>query len=189
MTHRSMVALLPLLSASLFVSSCGSSNMPTPAACMALASYTPTTTNTISFVNDIMPILTDTGSVPPTTPGCSTAAICHNGASPVNLSNGGTKTLSFTDTPANVLAALEMPSVNAPSMQRVAAGSVANSFMAYKLSGADGLSCIDAKCVSGASVGTSKPCGDPMPTSTSGAITAAQRTLILDWIAQGAPQQ
>ena len=188
MTHRSMVALLPLLSASLFVSSCGSSNMPTPAACMALASYTPTTTNTISFVNDIMPILTDTGSVPPTTPGCSSAAICH-GSSPIKIDVAMTKSLMFADTTANVYAALMMNAVNAPTMARVAPGSVANSFMAYKLSGADGLSCIDAKCVSGASVGTSKPCGDPMPTSTSGAITAAQRTLILDWIAQGAPQQ
>ena len=191
MTHRSMTALpmtalFALLSAPLFVSSCGSSSNPPPPECAALMNYSATTLTPISFATDIMPILMDTGSIPPTTPGCSTAAICHNGASPVNLSNGGTKTLSFTDTPANVLAALEMPSVNAPSMQRVAAGSVANSFMAYKLSGATGLSCVNAKCVSGASIGNSKPCGDPMPTSTSGMLNAAQVTKILDWIAQGA---
>jgi hypothetical protein len=183
-----MLALLPLLSAPLYVSSCGSNNMMTTSpTCMELASYTPTTTTSISFATQIMPILTDTGNVPPNTPGCSTAAICH-GSTPIKIDVGGTKTLVFADTPANVYAALMMNAVNAPTMARVAGGSVANSFMAYKISGTDGLSCIaSSKCASGASVGTMKPCGDPMPTSTSGALTPAQRTLILDWIAQGAP--
>jgi hypothetical protein len=148
-------------------------------------SYAPSSTATLSFATDIMPILTDTGSVPPTTSGCASAQICH-GAMPINLSSAGTKTLSFADTAANVLAALMSPSVNAPTMNRVVGGSVANSFMAYKISGADAFSCISSKCVSGASVGNAKPCGDPMPTASTGKLSDAQRTMILDWIAGGA---
>jgi hypothetical protein len=136
-------------------------------------------------MTDILPILTDTGTVPIATSGCASATICH-GSTPIALDPLGTKHLSFTDPAATVLANLMMNSVNAPTMARVVPGSVANSFMAYKLSGADGLGCIMSKCVSGASVGTAKPCGDPMPTSTTGVLTPAQRTKILDWIALGA---
>ena len=132
-----------------------------------------------------MPILLDTGTVPVASSGCSTATICHNASSPIALDPLGTKHLAFTDA-STTLAALMMDSVNAPGMARVAPGSVANSFMAYKLSGADGLACVNSKCTSGASVGTSKPCGDPMPTATTGVLSASQKTLILDWIALGA---
>jgi hypothetical protein len=45
---------------------------------------------------------------------------------------------------------------------------------------------VNSSCVSGASVGTSKPCGDPMPTAGVGVLSPAQKTLILDWIAGGA---
>jgi hypothetical protein len=154
--------------------------------CAAFTGYTPTTTSPLSFAADIYPILTDVGSVPPTTPGCASASICH-GSTPIALDPKGVKKLSFTDPPATVLAALlATDSVNAPTMKLVVAGSVAQSFFAYKISGADGLSCVAAACVSGASVGTAHPCGDPMPTATTGVLSAAERVKILDWIALGA---
>jgi hypothetical protein len=153
--------------------------------CGTLTSYTPTTTTPLSFATDVYPLLLDVGSVPPTTPGCAAASICH-GSSPIFLDPGGKKKLSFTDPPSTVLAALLASAVNAPTMKLVVPGNVERSFFAYKISGADGLACADAACVSGASVGTSRPCGDPMPTATVGVLTGVQRTAILDWIALGA---
>jgi hypothetical protein len=87
--------------------------------------------------------------------------------------------------PAMAKAQLLMPSVNAPTMQRVTPGSVGQSFLAYKISDRNALACVNSMCVSGASVGNNKPCGDVMP-SVGNALTAEQRTKILDWIAQGA---
>jgi ABC-type proline/glycine betaine transport system substrate-binding protein len=72
-------------------------------------------------------------------------------------------------------------------MPRVTKGSVGMSFLAYKIAkDKDGLACAAAKCQSGASVGVSKPCGDLMPSVATASFTDANRTKILDWIAQGA---
>jgi hypothetical protein len=79
-----------------------------------------------------------------------------------------------------------MNSIHAPTMARVAAGSVQNSFLAYKISGMDGLSCANSKCVASAGIGT-PPCGDSMaPLPFYMPLADADRTKILDWIAQGA---
>jgi hypothetical protein len=93
---------------------------------------------------------------------------------------------SFIDPPATVLAALMTNSVNAPSMKRVVPGNVGQSFLAYKISGATLLACVNSSCSAHASVGTSVPCGDPMPTAAVGTLSATQKSLILDWIAGGA---
>jgi hypothetical protein len=154
--------------------------------CAALTTYIPTTTAAISFARDIYPILSDTGTIQLTSPGCASASICH-GAVPQRLNvSGVAQFLKFTDPPATVLTALMANSVNAPTMKLVVPGEVAQSFLAYKISGADKLACADAACVAGASVGLAHPCGDVMPVDAVGTLTGAQRTRILDWIAQGA---
>ena len=81
-------------------------------------------------------------------------------------------------------ALLQQAPLNAPGMKFVVPGNVGGSFLAYKISGADELACVSSMCVAGASIGKSMPCGDPMPVG--GILTAADRTKILDWIAQGA---
>ena len=97
----------------------------------------------------------------------------------------GTKTFSLIDPPATVKTALlQQVPVNAPGMKFVVPGNVGASFLAYKISSASELACASSMCASGASIGLSKPCGDPMPMG--GSLTAAERTKILDWIAQGA---
>jgi hypothetical protein len=160
----------------------GSEDPPAPGPeCVALTSYTATTTTPLSFATDVYPILANATDAS----GCSQAAACH-GTQPFPLDLAGTKILQYLFAPENIemaKASMMMPAVNAPSMQRVVANNVGQSFLAYKISGTAGLACIKSMCVSGATVGT-PPCGDPMPTT--GTLAATDRTKILDWIATGA---
>jgi hypothetical protein len=164
---------------------CSGDGDSTPATCTALTSYTPSTSNFLSFATDIYPILSDTNIMN----GCSQVTICH-GNPPSGLDDllSPTKTMQFLYSPPDMARArqnLMTASVNAPTMQVVAPGNVGQSFMAYKISDRNTLACVNSKCVAGASVGNNQPCGDPMP-SGGNPLTAEQRTKILDWIAQGA---
>jgi hypothetical protein len=154
--------------------------------CKALTSYTASSGNLVNYMTDIYPILASTDV---TTGGCAQVTICH-GVNPSGLDSltNPTKFLQFLYEPANPGMArtnLLTASVNAPGMQRVAPGSVGQSFLAYKISDRTTLACVNAMCVEGDSIGNNKPCGDVMP-SVGAALTDAQRTKILDWIAQGA---
>ena len=156
----------------------GGSDGPTkPAICTSLENYQPTTTTTLSFATDIQPMMSNLTT-------CGLATACH-GDPPVNLDPGNTRTMVIVGDPVAAKAALRGMSVNAPTMANVVPGNVGQSFMAYKLSGTPGLGCVASACVAGASVGLARPCGDPMP-SIGGTLTDADRTKILDWIAQGA---
>ncbi|HEY5451941.1 MAG TPA: hypothetical protein VIQ54_24475 [Polyangia bacterium] len=166
--------------------SCGGGNDSAPdPVCMTLMSYTASTLTAPSFATDIMPILTSTTTGLATAPvGCSQAFICH-GEPPMPIDKGETKTMKYLNTPAaDVRTQLLGMAVNAPSMAIVVPGSVNNSFMAYKISGSGGLSCVTSKCQAGAGVNPITACGAPMPSN--GMITDADRTKILDWIALGA---
>ena len=156
------------------------------ATCTSLTGYASTMSTPLSFATDIYPILSNTMTGSSTTPsGCAQTLICH-GDPPLPLDPAMTKTLHFTDAAATVRTALLGMSVNAPTMAIVVPGSVANSFLAYKISGTAGLSCVTSKCVAGATVDTQTACGAPMPSN--GSIAPADRTKILDWIATGAQQ-
>lgn len=148
--------------------------------CSALCGYKASTTTQLTLTNDILPILQDQA-------GCSTATICH-GTPPVLIDSKMSKSMTFAGNAAAVLATLTgTTSVNAPSMKIVVPGNVEESFISYKISGANALACANSVCQSGASVGASKPCGDPMPVAGIVApLTDANKTKILDWIAQGA---
>ena len=181
---RSSILPLSLLASSLLPVACGGTDSP-PAVCGELESYTPTTTNQLSFATDVYPILSNASA---TGPGCAQEGACH-GVQSVVISTLGTAKLPFVFNPPNPAMAranLLMASVNAASMQRVTPGSVKNSLMSYKISGKDGLSCISSMCQAHASVGTTTACGDAMPTI--GILSAAERTKILDWIASGASE-
>jgi hypothetical protein len=148
--------------------------------CGSLAGYTATTSTPLSFATDIHPILSNAAFAV----GCSQEIICH-GTPPMALDMAKTKTFSLIDPPATVKTALlQQAPLNAPGMKFVVPSNVAASFLAYKISGASELGCVSSMCVAGASIGKSMPCGDPMPVG--GVLTAADRTRILDWIAQGA---
>ena len=176
---RHPLRVLCLAGVSLSMLACGSpSSSPPPAVCMELETYMPSTLTPYSFATDIYPILSDMNN----TNGCAMALICH-GTMSMKIDPGMTKDLKFVDPAATVKAALLMNAVHAPSMARVSPGSVKNSFMAYKLSGKDALTCISGMCSASAGIGTA-PCGDPMPSL--GTIDGANRTKVLDWIAQGA---
>ena len=175
---RFTLPIWSLVVASLSPLACGSNSSPPPPICMDLEMYSPTTVTPLSFATDIYPIMSDSVS----SYGCSMTLICH-GTPPQKIDPQMTKTLSFVDPAATVKAALLMDAVHAPGMARVAPGSVKDSFMAYKLSGKDGLSCVNSKCSASAGIGTA-PCGDPMPSL--GTLPDADRTKVLDWIAQGA---
>lgn len=180
---RLRLAILPLsLLATAFVPlACGSSSTP-PAVCGELEDYTPTSATQLSFATDIYPLFASTTAA---NGGCAQAGACH-GSEPLPITPVGTKTLQFLftpESPAMAKAQLLMASVNASGMQRVSPGSVKNSFLSYKISGKDGLSCISSMCQAGATVG-SPPCGDPMPNV--GVLSATDRTKILDWIGGGA---
>jgi hypothetical protein len=155
--------------------------------CDTFTNYKATVTTAPSFATDIMPILSDENA----TNGCGRAVACHgNPPSPIDSITNPMKYLQFVfdpPDPAMAKAQLMMASLNAPSMQRVVPGNVGQSVMAYKLA-ADrtGLACINAMCVSGASVGNNVPCGDLMPSTGQATFDAAKRTKILDWIALGA---
>jgi hypothetical protein len=183
MIQRS-VLLVGLLSISVAALSCGSSSTGGSPVCSELTGYTSSTQTQYSFATDILPILQDQGLGNPAGSSCASATICH-GTPPIALNNAGApQTLSFVGAAATVKAALLANSVNAPSTKRVVPSNVGQSLLAYKISGQDALSCGGLSCVSGASVGTKKPCGDAMPTV--GTLSASDRTKILDWIAQGA---
>jgi hypothetical protein len=178
---RSAILPLSLLATALAPLACGSTSTP-PAVCGELMDYTPTSATQLSFATDIYPLFASTVA---TNGGCAQAGACH-GVEPLPINPLGTKTLQFLfnpESPAMAKAQLLMASVNASGMQRVSPGSVKNSFLSYKISGKDGLSCISSMCQSGASVG-SPPCGDPMPNV--GVLSATDRTKILDWIGGGA---
>jgi hypothetical protein len=176
---RNPLPVLCLAGVSLSLLACGSSpSTPPSPKCMELATYMPTTLTPLSFMTDIYPIVSSTD----VTNGCSMSTICH-GSTAMKIDPGMTKDLKFVDPAATVKAALLMNSVHAPSMARVSPGNVGASFIAYKLSGKDGLACANSMCNANAGIGT-PPCGDPMPSL--GIITDADRTKILDWIAQGA---
>ena len=166
--------------------SCGGGNDSAPdPVCMTLMSYTASTLTAPSFATDIMPILTSTTTGLATAPvGCSQAFICH-GEPPMPIDKGETKTMKYLNTPAaDVRTQLLGMAVNAPSMAIVVPGSVNNSFMAYKISGSGGLSCVTSKCQTGTSINPITACDTPMPSN--GQITDADRTKILDWIALNA---
>ena len=144
--------------------------------CATLETYTPSTTTPLSFAADIQPLM----SRPVVRPGDRMPWL------PSRVSGSGEhQVVDVHRRPGGGKAALRGMSVNAPTMANLVPGQVGQSFMAYKLSGTTGLSCVASKCVAGASVGTAMPCGDPMP-STGGTLTDADRIKILDWIAQGA---
>lgn len=154
------------------------------ATCTSLTGYASSVSTPPSFATDIYPILSNTMTGSSTTPsGCAQTLICH-GDPPLPIDKAMTKTLKFTDPAATVKAALLGMSVNAPSMAIVVPGNVQNSFLAYKISGTAGLSCVTSKCMAGATVDTQTACGAAMPSN--GTIAPADRTKILDWIASGA---
>jgi hypothetical protein len=187
MRRRSRTSLfsacaVSLLSLSSF--SCGSEETPADP-CSPIKAYVPSSTAALSYATDIHPILMNATLAV----GCSQTAICH-GTSPRDLKDDDPNTaatvLSFIDPPATVKAALlaQVP-VNAPSMKYVVPGNVGASFMAYKIAATPALmACANPMCVMNSSVGMSEPCGDLMPTG--GMLTNAERTKILDWIANGA---
>jgi hypothetical protein len=163
--------------------SCGSNDDGggSNATCTSITGYASTVSTPLSFATDVYPILSNTSTGAPS--GCAQALICH-GDMPIFIDPAMTKSLRFTNDPATVRTALLGMSVNAPTMAIVVPGSVANSFMAYKVSGTAGLSCVSSKCMAGATVDTQTACGAPMPSN--GTIVPADRTKILDWIATGA---
>jgi hypothetical protein len=182
--RRSFPALLTLLLTTLVGVSCGGDGPTTPpvSICDMLEDYTASTTTPLTFTADIQPIIMSAGS-------CGLVSQCH-GNTPVKIDAAGLKTFSYVGDPATVRATMLEPSVNAPTMNIVVPNNVANSLMAYKLSGVDGLRCLSSRspspCVDGASTGTETDCGDDMPSMPGGTLSAADRTKILDWIAQGA---
>ena len=181
--RRNFPALL-LLSTSLAGVSCGGDGPTTPpvSICDMIEDYTASTTTPLTFTADIQPVIMAPLS-------CGLVSQCH-GNSPVKIDAAGLKTFSYVGDPATVRTAMLQPSVNAPTMANVVPGQVSQSFMAYKLSGVDGLRCLSSRspsaCADGASVGTETDCGDDMPSMPGGSLSAADRTKILDWIAQGA---
>jgi hypothetical protein len=185
MTQRSAI-LIGLMSISISALSCGSSSPGSTTAagvCGDLANYKSSTTTTLSFATDILPILQDSTQ---TGPGCANVSICH-GTPPVNLyKSGGTATLGFMGAASAVKPMLLAKSINDPSMARVTPSNVGQSFLAYKISGEDALKCSNLSCTAGVTIGTITACGDPMPSQSLGMLSAANRTKILDWIAQGA---
>jgi hypothetical protein len=195
MKGRCSLSIASLFAVPLCVLSCGgggSSAPPPSPGCDPLTNYTASSTMPLSFATDILPILSGPMS-------CGAGGICH-GDPPTPLNAAGTKTLQFGPqmgtgnnvTAAMVKAELLGPSVNAPSMKLVVPKNVGASFLAHKISGLDALTCIQSMCMANATVGTNPgsatqmtPCGDPMP-RLGGMLSPAQKTKILDWIAQGA---
>jgi hypothetical protein len=171
---------------------CAPESSTPPTDCTTFTNYMATPgAPQLSFATDIYPIFGDTNI----TNGCGQEVSCH-GNPPGGLDDvlNPTKVMQFVyddlmggDAFDAVMAKaqLMMPSVNAPTMQRVVAGNVGQSFLAYKIAKErSGLACVNTMCVAGASVGNNMPCGDLMPSL--GTMTDADRTKILDWIAQGA---
>jgi hypothetical protein len=178
-SNQMVASLIAVSLAALSGISCGGNSGPN-ATCMELMSYTATTLTPPSFATDIMPILTNTTSGV----GCSQAYICH-GDPAMQIDKAGTKFMKYTGMPAaDVKTQLLGLAVNAPTMNIVVPGNVQNSFLAYKISGSSGISCITSKCMAGAGSNPITACGAPMPSN--GTISPTDRTKILDWIANGA---
>ena len=181
--HRNVPAVL-VLSTTLAGVSCGGDGPTTPpvSICDMIEDYTPSTTTPLTFTADIQPLIM--GSLT-----CGLVSQCH-GNTPVTIDAAGLKTFSYVGDPMTVRAAMLELSVNAPTMANVVPGQVSQSLLAYKLSGVDGLRCLSSRtpslCADGASTGTETDCGDDMPSMPGGTLSAADRTKILDWIAQGA---
>jgi hypothetical protein len=183
-----MAAFLTVSLAALSGLACGGGDEPS--VCPQITGYVASTTTPLSFATDIYPILADTNK----TNGCGQTAICH-GQPTAGLDDvfAPTKFLPFifgdvtapVNDPAMAKAQLMMPAYHAPGMQRVVASNVGQSFLAYKIWDKErkGLACVASMC-SGASASMTLPCGDQMPSV--GSIDPANRTKILDWIAQGA---
>jgi hypothetical protein len=183
MTRRSRTTFVSVLALSCFSlsMSCGADDGGGNGTCGTLGSYTATVAAPLSYATDIHPILSnETFAI-----GCSQATICHGTpAMPIDTATM-MKTFSLIGDAATVRTTLlnQVP-VNAPGMKFIVPSNVGASFLAYKVSPANELACVNSMCVSGASIGASKPCGDPMPVG--GVLTAAERSKILDWIALGA---
>jgi len=181
--HRNFPSLL-VLSTTLAGVSCGGDGPTTPPVtiCDMLEDYTPSTTTPLTFTTDIQPIIMSSLT-------CGLVSQCH-GNTPVTIDAAMMKTFSYVGDPMTVRAAMLAPSVNAPTMANVVPNQVSQSLLAYKLSGTDGLRCLSSRtpslCADGASTGTETDCGDDMPSMPGGTLSAAERTKILDWIAQGA---
>ena len=165
---------------------CGSEPNGGGSICADITAYMAKSTGPVSFATSIYPILADTN----VTNGCGQTTICH-GNPPGGLDDifTPTKYLQFLRNPEDIAMAradLLTASVNAPTMMKVVPGNVGQSFMAYKVWDKErrGLACVADKCVAGATIGNNMPCGDQMPSV--GTIDAADRDLILDWIATGA---
>jgi hypothetical protein len=160
----------------------GTTTPPPPTICDMIEDYTASTTTPLTFTTDIQPIIMSSLS-------CGLVSQCH-GSSPVTIDAAMMKTFSYVGDPMTVRTSMLAPSVNAPTLANVVPGQVGQSFLAYKLSGVDGLRCLSSRtpsaCVDGASTGTETDCGDDMPSMPGGTLSAADRTKILDWIAQGA---
>jgi hypothetical protein len=185
MTPRRSFSSLMMLSLAVAAASCGGDGgggPPPVTICDMLEDYTASTTTPLTFTTDIQPLIMATGT-------CGLVSQCH-GNSPVAIDPAMTKTFTYAGDPAAVRTAMLANSVNAPTMKIVVPGNVGDSFMSYKLSGVDGLLCLSTRspspCVDGATVGTETDCGNVMPQMPGGMLTAADRTKILDWIAQGA---
>src|SRR5688572_8613549 len=120
--------------------SCGGDDGGGGATCGTLGSYTATTTTPLSFATDIHPILSNSAFAI----GCSQEFICH-GTPPAMIDMAGTKTFSLIDPPATVKAALlQQAPVNAPGMKFVVPSNVGASFLAYKISSASELACVNS---------------------------------------------
>jgi len=154
----------------------GGSGGPT---CDFLTNYTATTTTPLTLADDILPIIQNA------TVSCSASLVCHGNPS-VALKTGSSAMLKLGGDAAAVKAELVANAFSAPSMKRVDPGHVGTSFLAYKIAAsdtahADALGCVTCN---GMSSGTMSMCGDKMPSL--GTLSPEQRTMILDWIAQGA---
>ncbi len=171
------------------VATSGTTTVTGASACGAGASTVP-----VSFSNDLMPILQSSCSVGGTD---NATALCH-GATMVNmdLEPGGSREYFGPPVPPVTQAAtltmiwegiVDESSSEDPSMSVVAPGDPTESFLWYKVNGIQ--STLDNTNACGR--GDFGNCGGPMPLPLTGiAITLlpqADRDLICNWIAQGAP--
>ena len=105
----------------------------------------------VSFLGDVQPIFTAS---------CATAIVCHTGSFPaqgMNLSTG----MAYA-------AIVGVASMEVPSLDRVAPGDPANSYLVRKINGGPSI------------VGARMPLGGPF-------LSPAQIALITNWVQQGAP--
>lgn len=120
---------------------------------------------TVSFANDVMPIMKAS---------CGLSSSCHGSPTGSRIFLGSNATL--TD-PAKVRAAIVgVPSTDLPTMPFITASDPGKSFLLHKM---DGDQCtFQSQCVS-------KDCGESMPQG-SDVLEVAKRDVVRRWIAQGA---